>query len=366
MNRLIPFWGIILFALMSVAGIQPKQQGLILLHADKSVSTKGPNGVVRDFTGHVHFQQDTLEMFCQRAIYYAAQKKIRFSDSVRIYNGSQSIFADLIDYYPDSKQAVCSGNVRISTRNDSISCDFLTYNFKTDRVTAKGNVYLLNREERVQITGQRGWHVPDSGLSRVRGNARFVRVDSSGRDTLTITATVLSYHKNKKTFALATDSVVIHQNAMRAVCDSAYYFPDSEFIRLKKNPHVWYEENELQGNSMLVTLDSLEIKTIRIKGNGTAQSVADSVKGLINRLKGKIIDFDIEQRKPRLITATGNASSIYYLENDQGEYQGANYATADTIRIFFAGGKLDSITIIGGARGIYYPENYQGEMKFAE
>ncbi len=366
MNRFISICSLLMVGFFIISGTQKKSQGLVLLHADKSVSSKGPEGLVREFVGNVHFQQDTLEMFCDRAIYYSDQKKIRFSDHVRIYSGSQAIFAQQIDYFPETKQAICTGNVRISSQKDSLACAYLIYNFKTEEAQAEGNLYLYDRPESVHIWGERGWYNPASGISRVSSDARLMRTDSVSGDTLFIDAGILEYRKQAVSYAVAIDSVIIRQKALRAVCDTAFYYPDSAFILLKKSPHAWYEDSELQGVEMRVQLDSLRIRSIRLKGEAVAESLADTARSFTNRLEGKMIDFKIEEKKPRLITAMGSASSIYYLEDEDGEYQGANFATADTIRIFFKQGKLDSITIIGGAQGIYYPANYQGEKKFAE
>jgi len=107
----------------------------------------------------------------------------------------------------------------------------------------------------------------------------------------------------------------------------------------------------------------LRIKVINIMGDAIARNYTDSLQSKMNVLKGKTIDFFIEDKKPKFIVARDNASSIYYMEDD-GVDQGNNYATSDTIFIYFKEGELDSIDIIGGSQGVFYPSDYKGEKAF--
>ena len=129
------------------------------------------------------------------------------------------------------------------------------------------------------------------------------------------------------------------------------------------NPYVVFEENELKGDFIKTIFDSLEIKIINVFGNAIARNHSDSLNTKTNVLKGKAIDFYIENKKPKTIIAKTNASSVYYME-ENGVDQGNNYATSDTIYIYFKEGELDSIDIIGGSQGIFYPADYKGEKAF--
>ncbi|RMF69029.1 MAG: hypothetical protein D6743_02570 [Calditrichaeota bacterium] len=115
---------------------------------------------------------------------------------------------------------------------------------------------------------------------------------------------------------------------------------------------------------MDVRFDSLRLREIILRGQARAKTLADSLRGEENILRGRTIRFFIENKKPKRIVAIDNASSLYYITDNRE--QGANFATADTIRIFFQEGKLDSINIRGGARGTYYPEAFKKEMKIEQ
>ncbi|HID37925.1 MAG TPA: hypothetical protein EYP36_00215, partial [Calditrichaeota bacterium] len=207
----------LLFLLIGFFSIAYGSDGLRLLHADKNIGEKIDGQLVRIFMGNVHFQQDTLHMYCDEARFLDKENKLEFLGNVHISDGTNTLWAERIDYYPDIKQAICKGSVRIKGKNDSLAAEYLKYSFENKKATAQQNVFLFNRDENVRIWGQYGFHNPQEEYSFVKGNARLVRIDTSGSkaDTFTVDAQRLEYFAQKD-YAVATDSVFITQDALRA------------------------------------------------------------------------------------------------------------------------------------------------------
>jgi len=357
---------LLLLLLIGILSTAYASDGLQLIHADRNIGEKINGQPVRIFRGNVHFRQDTLHMYCDEARFLENKNKIEFLGNVHIYDGTNTLWAQRIDYYPDIKQAVCTGNVRIKGKSDSLFAEYLKYSFDTKKATAQNDVFLYNRDENVRIWGKYGFHNPEKEYSFVKGDARLVRIDSSGSraDTFTVDAQRLEYFA-KEDYAVATDSVLITQNALRSVCDTAIYYNDQEIAWLIHHPYVWYEENRLHGDKIKAQFDSLVIRKLFIYGEACAETIVDSAEGRISKLTAREIQFDIKDKKPKRIVAVDNATSIYYLE-EEGKDKGVNYATSDTIMIHFTEGKVDSIQIIGGAEGIFYPAGYKGVKKFEQ
>ena len=344
--------------------IASAQSGLELIHANKQVTQEIDGELVHQFEGDVHFRQDTLEMYCDDAILYEKKNKLEFKGKVSISDGHRRIRALKIDYLTKDKIAYCYNRVRIKTINDSMYTDYLKYNFKTDEADAKKNIYIYNADNEVQIWGQSGIYNPNEKLNRIWDNARFIKVDTTSGDTLDITAYQLDYFSGDDKRAVAIDSVTILQGALKAICDSAVYQTETELVSLFFSPFAWYENNRLSGKYMEAQFDSLKLKEIIVTEEAKAVSLVDSISKKENILTGNKIHFAIEKNKPKLVTATDNATSIYYLQNQDKKDQGCNYATSDTILVYFAEGKLDSIAIKGGSEGIYYPDEYKGKKVF--
>ena len=340
--------------------------GLELIHADKQV-TKEVNGeLLNVFEGKVHFRQDTMEMFCDDAILYEQKNKLQFNGNVLITDSHSRIRAQKINYFTETRIAYCYDYVRIKAPNDTLYAEYLKYDFKTGEADAHTNLYMFNIENNVQIWGQEGSYNPNTKHNQIRENARFIKVDTTSGDTLNITAFQLEYYGGEEKRAVATDSVIILQGALKAVCDSAVYHTETEFVSLYGSPYAWYKENELSGVFMQARFDSLKLQDIIVSEEAKAISPADSISEKENILKGNKIHFEIENNKPKLVTATDNATSIYYLQTEDNKNQGCNYATSDTILVYFAEGKLDSITIKGGSEGIYYPNEFKGKKVFED
>ncbi len=349
--------------LFSISILFAADSGLQLVHADKTIGQKQGSEQLRFFEGAVHFHQDTLDMFCDKAVYYTKQNRIDFTGSVHLLDGRRTIDAQKVEYYPDTRLAVCMGDVRIRNGQDSLSAGYFAYNFKSSRVEAEKKVYIQDRKHLVQIWGEKSLYLANTHFARVENKTKLMRIDSLKNDTLLITAGKLEYQEQKPTQAMATDSVWIRQDKLKARCDTAIYFVDDEKVLLSAQPQAWYEDNAMSGRRIRIQLDSMEVKTIHISEKAKAVSLADSVDNSWNVLKGKEIHLTVLDKKPQQLQAAGNASSVYYLEDDQ-EKHGVNFATSDTIRIYFKTGKADSISILGGSEGVYYPENYKGEKAF--
>ncbi len=353
----------LLLFFITIGSLQAQNSGLRLLHADKHIGKKIAKEQLRIFEGHVHFQQDTIEMWCQRAVMHEQTNRIDFEGQVKITNGRSTIRADRIEYFIETRQSDCYGHVQITTPKDSLYAEYLKYNFKTGRAFAEQNLYIFDRQNLTHIWGQQGLYNPDEKFSQVSTEAHLMKIDSTSEDTLNIFANLLQYFNTQKDrHAVAIDSVIILQGSLKAICDTAIYWPDQQKAVLKNHPVAWYRDSRLKGLEMEVHFDSLRLRKIILLGQAEARTLADSVTGEEDILKGKQIYFFVENKKPKRIIAIDNASSLYYITDENSE-KGANFATADTIKIFFNQGHLDSLSIIGGARGTYYPEAFKKEIQ---
>ena len=345
--------------------VTAQQKGLELIHADKTIGKKQAGEQVRVFEGNVHFRQDTLDMYCNSAWFYSDKNRIDFMGNVLIEDGIRKLRAVKIEYFPKTRFAICRQDVVITDAKDSLSTTRFTFDFKTEEARADSGMYVYNRPNRVHIWGQSGWYDPRQKISRVRKRAKLMRIDSTGTDTLIITAAEMEYRKTSPPLALAIHKVRITQGSLTAVCDTARFYPKDEIVQLIRQPQAWFDDNEMSGARMKIAFDSLGIKRIDIYEKAKAISRADSVKDEWNLLKGKEIHLDIKDKKPQRISALGNASSTYFLKEKE-EGSGMNFATSDTIVVYFIDSKADSIRIKGGAEGTYYPEDYKGVRQGAE
>ncbi len=346
----------LLYAINSSDGL------LHLIHADKTSGKIQDGERVRILEGNVEAYQDTLFMYCDRAVFYENSDLAVFTGNVRLEDGQHVLWADKIEYYTATRTAYCYGNVRISGEKDSLFARQFVYRFREENAYGKTDMYIWDKENNVSVWGDSGRYLSGTRESHVKGDARFQQIKADEADTLIITSRHLAYFGMQPKKAVAFDSVEIRKGEVRARCDSAVYFIEDEKVWLRINPVVWQADSKMSGARVNFDMDSLEIKEIYLTGDAKVLTPVDSLDKRMNVLKGKSIQVSLVDKKPHLVVARNNASSIYILKEDSLD-QGTNASSSDSIFIFFSEGTMDSIAIIGGIEGIFYPADYKGEIK---
>jgi len=334
---------------------------LELIHADVSRGVVENDIPLRILEGNVHARQDSLEIFCQRAIYNELEKILNLSGNVRMYRGKDTLLAAEARYFEASKIAIAEGDVKIFRPRQTMRSDFMEYHYNTDKILATGNLYMNDQENSVSVTAKKGEYLPESGLSYVQEEAHLWRIDTTSSDTVHIYGEKMEYHFTDQRKAIARDSVKIKQGKLIAFCDSAIYLIDEDLIYLKSNPRALQENNKMIGKEMQMVLVDQEIREIHVQGNAEAISIVDTFFQKENKLEGREIVMYIEDRQLSEIHAISNARSYYHLKENE-ENKGINVASADTIKAFIVKNELDSIAVIGGAQGTYYPQDYKGKI----
>ncbi len=360
---LFPLLVLIGFSLSALFGQPEKttQSRLELVHASVSRGEVRKGVPLKILEGDVHIRQDTLEIFCDRAVYDELGKKITLTGNVRLIRGQSTLTARKVVYFEDRKLAIARDRVRIKRPRQEMRSNYLEYYYETDQAFARGKLWMNDQENRVFITAHQGEYLPQRSLAYVERRAHFWRIDSTGQDTIHIFSRRMEYYFGENSRAIALDSVHIYQKNLHATCDSAVYLVDQDQAFLEKNPRAIQQESEIFGKEIQLVLENLELKKILVTGGAKAISVVDSVLKKENRLEGRQIIMYISDRKLTELWAVSNARSQYYL-TEESETQGLNVASADTIKIYLKDNELDSIAVIGGARGTYYPADYQGPI----
>ncbi len=154
-------------------------------------------------------------------------------------------------------------------------------------------------------------------------------------------------------FFQAFHHVRIFSDSMQAVCDSMFFSGRDSIFRLYTNPVVWAKESQITGDT--IYLHTKNKKPDRIEVLENAFSISRSNDSFYNQLKGNTINGFFKDGDIDHIIAKGSAESLYYLQDDDSAYTGANYAQADLINLYFIKKELDKITWLYEVKGGFYP-----------
>lgn len=311
--------------------------------------------------GDVHVKDDTLTLITQRAHYSGNTKTVTSHTPVYLNDRRRTLTANSGSYDAETKIARFYGDVFVRDSSSWLKSDTLYYYRIPDSTIANGSVKIKSLDNNVTIYGA---HFRDYGkrnYSRMTGKPLLVQVDtaSDGRiDTLMITGkTMEAYRDSANERFVAEDSVNIVRGSLSARCGYGIYLSSDSLVILQKTPVVWYEDNQLSGDSIAVYIRNKNVSRVFVSGAAFAVSQSDSLyTDRFNQLKGRQLTMYLHDRKVSRIIVESNATSLYYLY-DKNKPNGANKVSGDRVVMYFTDGKIDKISVINGVEGDYYPEN---------
>ncbi|MBX3256054.1 MAG: LPS export ABC transporter periplasmic protein LptC [Chitinophagaceae bacterium] len=162
-------------------------------------------------------------------------------------------------------------------------------------------------------------------------------------------------------FFRAYHHVKIFSDSMQAVCDSMYFSGIDSIFRLFTDPVVWAKESQITGDTIFLHTKNKKPQRVEVWEN--AFSISKSNDEYFNQLKGNVINGYFVEGDIEHIRAKGSAESLYYLQDDDSAYTGANYAQADLINLYLAKRELQKITWINEVTGGFYPVREVPEEK---
>ena len=387
---LFSFVAFLLTAVLLISAPAKAQQPVRLIHADSLVGYTLNGDAYRELVGHVkleqdsttlscdralqdltrdsislygnvHVNDDTLTLITQRAHYSGITKTVTSHTPVYLNDRRRTLTANSGSYDAETKIASFFGDVFVRDSSSWLKSDTLYYFRIPDSTIANGSVKIKSLDNNVTIYGA---HFRDYGkrnYSRMIGKPLLVQVDtaSDGKiDTLMITGkTMAAYRDSSNERFVTEDSVKIVRGSLSARCGYGIYLSSDSLVILQKTPVVWYEENQLSGDSIAVYIRNKNISRVFVSGAAFAVSQSDSLyTNRFNQLKGRQLTMYLHDRKVSRIIVESNATSLYYLY-DKNKPNGANKVSGDRVVMYFTDGKIDKISVIDGVEGDYYPEN---------
>jgi lipopolysaccharide export system protein LptA len=382
-------WRIIPALLLSVSLVRA-QSPVRLIHADSLIGYTRGNDSYRELIGHVQLRQDTMTLGCDRAVQNLTEDNVSLFGHVRVkddtltlltsqanYSGrTKTVVSDSAVYLNDTRRTLTAnrgtydsetkvarfyGDVFVRDSSSQLKSDTLVYYRNDDRTFADGGVKIRSLDNNVTVYGG---HFEDYGkkkYSLITLSPLLVQIDtaSDGKiDTMMITGRSMeAFRDSLNERFTARDSVQIIRGSLSARCGLGTYFSNDSLVVLQRNPVVWYEDNQLSGDSVAVYIENKNLSRVDVAGSAFAVSQSDSIHAdRFNQLKGKRLSMTLHDRKVNRIIVESNATSLYYLY-DKEKPNGANRVSGDKVVMYFTDGKIDKISVISGVEGDYYPEN---------
>ena len=147
--------------------------------------------------------------------------------------------------------------------------------------------------------------------------------------------------------------VRVYRDDMQMTCDSMVYLTSDSTMHLYSKPICWSENNQISADSMVVFLVNGMVE--HAIGYVNALCVMEDSLNFYNQMSGKEMIAYLEEGEVKLIDMSGNALTVYYPKQDDGEYVGLNTTESSFIRMYIENQEIHHIRFTKETTGILYP-----------
>ena len=147
--------------------------------------------------------------------------------------------------------------------------------------------------------------------------------------------------------------VRVWRDDMQMTCDSLVYQGNDSTIHLYRNPICWSDNQQISADS--ITLYILNGSVDHAIGTGNGLCVMEDTLKTYNQMAGKEITAYLTDGEVKLVDVSGNALTIYYPKEEDGDFVGLNTTESSFIRVYIDEQKVQRIRFTKETTGVLYP-----------
>lgn len=340
---------------------------------------------------------------------YTKQAIFKTFTTIKSKNGDISAYKGR--YNIKTKVSAFQGRAKVTNTDYSLEGDTLQFDNTKGSGNADGNVVFVSFKDSLVVVGEKGLRFGDKGLTKIIGNTISQRV--SKKDTLLIASdTLWVFEKNKnnqkdsnnieKKIAkndstkaksqvlvekkaklknlqkteqvvvqtdttsnktptskdiekiIADGKVEVYRTDFQSLSDSLVYNLEDSLIHFYTKPVIWNQENQLEADTIVITLRNNRLKLMELLQNSFVVQV-DTIRNF-NQIKGRKIDavFD-NQSVLQTIKVEGNGESKYFALDEKNKIVGLNTVQCSSMQFYFKTKKIKSIVFRGKPESTLIP-----------
>lgn len=151
----------------------------------------------------------------------------------------------------------------------------------------------------------------------------------------------------------AHHGVRLYRTDMQAVCDSLVYNGLDSIMTLYIEPVCWNEQNQISADSIEIFMK--DGKVDYAKGTGAALTVKQETDRYFDQMSGKVMKAYIRDGELKMVDVSGNAETIFYPKEDNGDFIGMNTTQSSNVQIFFVNEEVEHVLFTTETIGTMYP-----------
>lgn len=286
------------------------------------------------------------------------------SPTTIVYEEETDIYTSLGWYNTDSEQSMLLDRSRvIHTDGKSLTGDTIYYDKHIGFGRVLGQMEMRDTVQQATLYGNYGefWeedsrgYATDSALMvdwSDTAHYSYIHADTLYTEELHYTDSALQDSTYRR--VRAHYGVRVFRDDMQMVCDSLIYLGSDSTIHLYIKPVCWSDNLQISADSITLFIHDGAVE--KALGLGKALSVMqDSVTLLFNQMSGKELTAYLEDGDVKIVDMSGNALTIYYPVEDDGDVLGMNTTESSFIRIYVEEQKIKRLRFTKETTGVLYP-----------
>lgn len=368
--------------------------------------------------GHVIYQSDTTTFYTDHFDYDMETKQGHFVQGGKLVEGGNTLTSESGQYNDTDKAATFHQKVTLDNEEYTVQCDTMHYNsvtkiaqfegptsivskdgqhtltaheggeyntnsqqstflqnkidteaytlygdlFRADKAkeiyTATGHVNLIVKEDDVTIVGDYGHYEKAKGTAKVYGNTLMTKILEEdtlylSADTFVATESQPGNDNPDHTMVRAYHNVKIYKEDLQGKADAMVYQGADAAIYFHGDPIFWSHKNQLTADAMHILLQDKKFHEMHM--NTHAFVVSEDEKGNYNQLQGRDMIAFFKNNKIDSIEIDGNAESIYFVIDNDGQLQGMNHLRCGKMHIDMEAEDIAGITFQLKPVGEFFP-----------
>jgi len=311
---------------------------------------------ISHFMGQVVINNKDVTIFSRKATYFFKTDKAIFPDSIRLRDKKGTLLADRGIYYNKSDSAIFRGNVQINDSTQYAEADSLFSNRKSGYYELHGQVFIHDSKNNVFLKGDY-IQADSSGYRQLDGHAIMEKLKDNKKDTSFVWAHSIHYWDRDSTYIFkAFQNVHIWTRKFASISDTASYADSTEHFILTSNAKAWYKNLQLTAPIINVKLQKDTVRYLSAYPHPFAVQ-EDTVTKRLNQVKGDSIYATFSKGNVSSILVHPQGQLLYFSKNGQNKPDGAIQMTADSLKMLFSKGSIDSVVALKNINGNYLAES---------
>ena len=216
-------------------------------HVDVMEFVNTPSGLQKKLNGHVELSQDSLFMYCDRAIIEGNQDVTANGHVIIQQNDSVSVFSDSLYYQGSLRVADLFGEVILVNGTQQLFTNVLNYNFNTRLATYNSGATLVNNS--AQLTSKTGYYNVGENMAYFKDSV--IVVDS----TFLLKADTLKFNTLTEVVEFVGPTL-IKNDSIRVYCESGFYDTRQNIAEFRTNAQ--FEKGGQQATGTVIRYDGAD------------------------------------------------------------------------------------------------------------